>query len=110
MGGGNNYIIIRTPFEKNEFDRFVINSDLNGNLELDFNNRKLNSWNYVNYGHGIFDTSTFQNNTNNTSTRFYWYWQYGISYSQLYKDTITNPDPKHIVFSTNLRPIFEYRD
>lgn len=107
--GGNNYVIIRTP-SKNEFDQFVINSDLNGNLESDFNKRKLNSWNYVNYGHGIFDTSTFQNNTNNTSTRFYWHWQNGISYPSVYKDVVSNPDPYNTVLSANLRPIFEYKD
>lgn len=88
----------------------MINSDLNGNLEPDFNKRKLNSWNYVNYGHGIFDTTTFQNNTNNTSTRFYWHWQSGISYTQFSKDIVSNLDPGHTVFSTNLRPMFEYRD
>ena len=45
IGGGNSdYNIIRTP-SKTEFDNLVINSDLNGTLNSDFNTRKINAVN-----------------------------------------------------------------
>ena len=111
MGGGNSdYNIIRTP-SKTEFDNLVINSDLNGTLNSDFNTRKINVWNYIDYGHMIADTTTFQDNTNNTSTRFYWHWQTGISYNPIVdKNFIINGDLGHTILSAIFRPIIEYRE
>ena len=110
MGGGNsNYNIIRTP-SKAEFDNFVVNTDLNGTLNSDFNTRKSNAWNYNNYGHMIADTTTFQDNTNNASTRFYWHWTNGVSYPSVDKNFIINGDPNHTIISANFRPIIEYRE
>ena len=111
MGGNSNYNIIRTP-SKTEFDNLVINSDLNGTLNSDFNTRKINVWNYIHSGFsGIFvDFATFQDNTNNTSTRFYWHWQNGVTYPGADKNFIVNRDPSNTIISANFRPIIEYRE
>ena len=59
----------------------------------------------------IADTSTFQDNTNNTSTRFYWNWQTGVSYPNIDKNiSISTKDPNYTTLSANFRPIIEYRE
>lgn len=59
----------------------------------------------------IADTTTFQDNTNNTSTRFYWHWQTGVSYNPIIdKNFIINGDPGHTILSAIFRPIIEYRE
>ena len=111
MGGGNSdYNIIRTP-SKVEFDNFVVNTDLNGTLNSDFNTRKINVWNYILCDiDKLADFATFQDNTNNTSTRFYWHWTNGVSYPSVDKNFIINGDPNHTILSANFRPIIEYRE
>ena len=114
VGGGNsNYNIIRTP-SKAEFDK-IVNTDLNGTLNSNLNIRITNVWNYIDYrpgGNHVFDdTSTFQDNTNNTSTRFYWHLQNGVTYPSVDKNYCAiNPDPGHTIISANFRPIIEYRE
>ena len=92
----------------------VINSDLNGTLNSDLNTRKINVWNYINYytpyGNVIMDNAAFQDNTNNTSTRFYWHWQNGVTYPSVDKNFIITGDPGHTLLSANFRPIIEYRE
>ena len=98
MGGGNSdYNIIRTP-SKTEFDNLVINSDLNGTLNFDFNTRKINVWNYINYGNAIMDNTAFQDNPINKSMRCQWHWQDGLIYIN------------HDILIANFRPIIEYRE
>ena len=110
MGGGNsNYNIIRTP-SKTEFDNLVINSDLNRTLNSDFNTRKINTWNYINYGNVIMDTAAFQDNTNNTSTRFNSSWPGGPIYGNYDKDFHGAIHSAYDNIEANFRPIIEYRE
>ena len=90
----------------------VINSDLNGTLNSDFNTRKINAWNYINYNHDnvIMDNATFQDNTNNTSTRLQWNWQVGLVYTNHDKDFYTTVYDAYRILSANFRPIIEYRE
>ena len=108
-GGNSNYNIIRTP-SKAEFDNLVINSNLNGTLNSDFNTRKINVWNYINYSNVIMDNAAFQDNTNNTSMRCEWNWQIGLSYINYDKDFYTTIINAYDIVSANFRPIIEYRE
>ena len=73
-------------------------------------------WNYINYGNTgdygkverKFDNSTFQDNTNNTSTRFQWSWVNGITYPNFDKDYYTTSIDNYNIISANYRPIIEY--
>lgn len=114
MGGGNsNYNIIRTP-SKTEFDNLVINSDLNGTLNSDFNTRKINAWNYINYyalyGNVIMDNAAFQDNTNNTSMICKWNYKSGLTYINRDKDFYTPDIDNYDILIANFRPIIEYRE
>ena len=109
MGGNSNYNIIRTP-SKAEFDNLVINSDLNGTLNSDFNTRKINAWNYINYGNTIMDNAAFQDNTNNTSMRCQWHRQDGLIYLNHDKDFYTPVIDDYDILIANFRPIIEYRE
>ena len=118
-GGNSNYVIIRSP-SKVEFDNLTVNTDLNGTLNSDFDVRKIDAWNYINYGNvgeygrveRKFDNSTFQDNTNNTSIRFYWHSAnvITITYSNFDKDFYTTTIDNYNVVSANFRPIIEYRE
>lgn len=110
-GGNSDYNIIRTP-SKAEFDNLVINSDLNGTLNSDFDVRKINVWNYINYIHDdvIMDNTTFQDNTNNTSTRLHWNWPGGPFYTNRDKDFYATINNAYDIESANFRPIIEYRE
>ena len=113
IGGGNsNYNIIRTP-SKTEFDNLVINSDLNGTLNSDFNTRKINAWNYCvssMTSSAFVDFSAFQDNTNNTSTRCNQNWSSGPIYINCDKDFHISVNDGYNNIEANFRPIIEYRE
>ena len=90
----------------------VINSDLNGTLNSDFNTRKINAWNYINYNHDnvIMDNATFQDNTNNTSTRFNRSWPGGPIYGNYDKDFHVSVHDLYNNIEANFRPIIEYQE
>lgn len=109
IGGGNSdYNIIRTP-SKTEFDNLVINSDLNGTLNSDFDVRKINVWNYIYCAGAYVDFATFQDNTNNTSTRLNRNWPNGPIYGNYDKDFLSLHNG-HDMIEANFRPIIEYRE
>lgn len=108
-GGNSNYNIIRTP-SKAEFDNLVINSDLNGTLNSDFNTRKIDVWNYIVCSNVFVDFTTFQDNTNNTSTRFDLKWEVGPIYINCDKDFHTSVHTFDDDLEANFRPIIEYRE
>lgn len=113
MGGNSDYNIIRTP-SKTEFDNLVINSDLNGTLNSDFNIRKINAWNYINYytpyGNVIMDNAAFQDNTDNLSVRCKWDSRSGLTYINHDKDFYTTVFTSTNILIANFRPIIEYRE
>lgn len=112
MGSNSDYNIIRTP-SKTEFDNFVVNTDLNGTLNSDFDTRKINAWNYIHiyfYGNKFVDFATFQDNTNNTSTRFDQNWPGGPIYVNLDKDFHEFFHNNDDVIGANFRPMIEYRE
>ena len=90
----------------------VINSDLNGTLNSDFNTRKINVWNYLNdnYDNVFMDNAAFQDNTNNTSMRCEWTLRSGLTYTNHDKDFYTTVFSNYTILIANFRPIIEYRE
>lgn len=89
----------------------VINSDLNGTLNSDFNTRKINAWNYILCYYSEFgDFATFQDNTNNTSTRFNRSWPGGPIYCNYDKDFHVSVHNAYDNIEANFRPIIEYQE
>ena len=88
----------------------VINSDLNGTLNSDFNTRKINTWNYIVCSGVFVDFATFQDNTNNTSTRFNLRQKVEPIYINCDKDFHTYLHDLYDDLEVNFRPIIEYRE
>lgn len=89
----------------------VINSDLNGTLNSDLNTRKINTWNYNLSDTGkLVDFSAFQDNTNNTSTRFNLSWPGGPIYGNYDKDFHVSIHDAYNNIEAHFRPIIEYRE
>ena len=103
-GGGNNNVIIRIP-SKNEHSNILLNSDLNGTIDIATS--KLNVWNFIS---GIQDFTILQNNTMSTYTNILWHEVHGLATHNVSKAYISGvaPDYDRVSGFANFRPIFEF--
>lgn len=117
MGGGSNsdYNIIRVP-SKAEFNKIIVDADLNGTLNSDFDVRKINAWNYISHitivsDNTLLDHSTLQDNTDLYCTRSRWFWNIGLTYrDDISKNYSGKENTDRSIIGANFRPIIEYRE
>ena len=104
MGGGNNNVIIRIP-STNEYDNIILNSNLNGNIDV--TTSKSNVWNFIS---GIQDFTILQNNTMSTYTNILWHEVIGLTIHNVPKTYIsgTAPDYGRVSGFANFRPMLEF--
>lgn len=115
MGGGNNNVIIRIP-SQNEHNNILLNSDLNGNIDI--TTSKLNVWNCTKVGMPFddapgFDFSILQNNSTYNFINLSKHWNGGKYVQSYYNMNKSNKDFIKTNYENDLtlpcfRPIFEF--
>ena len=116
-GGGNNNVIIRIP-SQNEHNNILLNSDLNGNIDI--TTSKLNVWNCTKVGIPVydapgFDFSMLQNNSTYNFINLSKHWGGGDYVQSYYNMNKSNKSFIKTNYESDLtlpcfRPIIEYRE